>query len=171
MLASISSGLAIVLLGLLVGMSLVFHYLLKAPTRAGRALLDKVEGFKQFLTAVEGDRLQRMSVPEITPQLFEKYLPYAVALGVEQAWAEQFSRSMAAAGQTGADAGYTPRWYSGASWSALGATGFASSMGSSFSSSISSASTAPGSSSGSSSGGGGGGSSGGGGGGGGGGGW
>ena len=100
-----------------------------------------------------------------TPELFEKYLPYALALDVEQEWAEQFADVLAQAGQKGAT--YSPAWYSGSNWSTLGATGFASSLGSSFSGAISSSSTAPGSSSG----GGGGGSSGGGGGGGGGGGW
>jgi uncharacterized membrane protein len=28
--------------------------------------------------------------PEKTPELLERYLPYALALGVQQEWAEQF---------------------------------------------------------------------------------
>jgi uncharacterized membrane protein YgcG len=144
----------------------LFHYLLKAPTHAGRTLLDKIEGFKMFLAAAEKDRLNMLNPPLRTPQLFEMYLPYALALGVEQQWSEQFADVLAQASARGTT--YSPSWYSGTSWSTLGATGFASSLGSSFSSAISSSSTAPGSRSG---GGGGGGSSGGGGGGGGGGGW
>ncbi len=145
----------------------LFFHLLKAPTLAGRRLLDEIEGFKRFLAATEQGRLNTLNPADRTPQLFEKYLPYALALDVEQQWAEQFSGIIdkaAAAGETGQ---YHPVWYSGSSWGAFGAATFASSLGGSFSDSISSSSTAPGSSSGS----GGGGSSGGGGGGGGGGGW
>ena len=151
-------------------MNVIFHHLLKAPTRAGRALMDRVEGFKMFLTAVDSDRLQTIARPDKTPQLFERFLPYAFALGVEHAWAQQFSQVLAqAATDTGAggSASYSPSWYSGGSFGSFSAITFTSSFSSSFSSAISSSSTAPGSSSGS----GGGGSSGGGGGGGGGGGW
>lgn len=151
-----------------VGMHILFHYLLKAPTRAGRAVLDKIDGFKMFLGAVEGDQIRRAMAPQKTPAVFEKFLPYAIALGVEKAWAGQFSGVIGSASQTpgGSTNGYSPAWYSGPGWSDFGAAGFASSLGSSFSSAISSSSAAPGSS-----GGGGAGGSGGGGGGGGGGGW
>jgi uncharacterized membrane protein YgcG len=154
-----------VLLAALIGTNILFHYLLKAPTRAGRALLDQVEGFKRYFLAVERDPMQRLSEPEVTPELFEKYLPYAVALGVEKAWSSRFAAALAQAGKPQAD--YAPNWYVGSNFGALGPTGFASSLGSSLSSAVASASSPPGSSSG----GGGGGSSGGGGGGGGGGGW
>ena len=143
----------------------LFHYLMKAPTRAGRKLMDEIDGFKMFIAATEEDRLNVLTPVNKTPALFEKYLPYALALDLEQEWSEQFSDVLAQAGTNGAT--YSPAWYSGSSWSDLGASGFTSSLGSSFSGAISSSSTAPGSSSG----GGGGGSSGGGGGGGGGGGW
>ena len=137
-----------------------------APTRAGRAVLDRIAGFKQYLSITERERLDRMTAPEDTPQIFEKYLPYAIALGVENRWADRFQGVLAAAAAApGGQQGFL--WYSGHSdpWSNPGR--FADSVGSSLASAISSASTAPGSSSGS----GGGGSSGGGGGGGGGGGW
>jgi uncharacterized membrane protein YgcG len=153
-----------------IAINVLFHHLLKAPTLAGRALMDRVEGFKMFLTAVDADRLQTIARPDKTPQLFERFLPYAFALGVEHAWAEQFSQVLASAatvGAAGGNASYSPSWYSGAAFGSFSASAFTSSFSSSFSSAISSSSTAPGSSSGS----GGGGSSGGGGGGGGGGGW
>ena len=153
-----------------IGINVLFHHLLKAPTLAGRALMDRVEGFKMFLTAVDADRLQTIARPDKTPQLFERFLPYAFALGVEHAWAEQFSTVLAQAATadaTGSGASYSPSWYSGAAFASFSASSFTSSFSSSFSSAISSSSAAPGSSSGS----GGGGSSGGGGGGGGGGGW
>ncbi len=160
-----TSAGTIAVLALIVLVNIVFYHLLKAPTRAGRTLLDQIEGFKLFLSAVDADRLRLLNPPNKTPELFERCLPYALALGVEHAWAAQFADVLARAGQGGGS--YAPGWYSGSAWSASGMSGFASSLGSSLSGAIASSSTAPGSSSG----GGGGGSSGGGGGGGGGGGW
>jgi uncharacterized membrane protein len=147
--------------------NIVFYHLLKAPTSLGRRMLDKIEGFKMFLAATEADRLQRMHPAGRTPELYEKFLPYALALGVEQQWTEQFSDVLSRAAQPDGRAGYHPRWYSGSNWDGARIGGFAGSMGDSLSGAISSSSSAPGSSSG----GGGGGSSGGGGGGGGGGAW
>jgi uncharacterized membrane protein len=154
----------------LIASNAIFHHLLKAPTRVGRQLLDRVDGFKMFLSAVDGERMNTLSTPGRTPELFERFLPYALALDVEHAWAEQFSQVLAAtatAGTSGSTASYSPSWYTGA-FSGSSPVDFASSFGSSFSSAVSSSSSPPGSSSGV---GGGGGSSGGGGGGGGGGGW
>jgi len=154
-----------VILGLVL-VNLLFYRLLKAPTYAGRKIMDRIEGFKMFLEASEKNRLNVMNPPDKTPELFEKYLPYALALDVEQQWSEQFSEVLKNAGaETGGR--YHPIWYSGSGWDRLGVSGFSSGLGTSFSNAIASSSTAPGSSSGS----GGGGSSGGGGGGGGGGGW
>jgi uncharacterized membrane protein YgcG len=146
----------------------LFLHLMKAPTFAGRRLMDEVEGFKMFLGAVDGDRLNRAAPPEQTPAVFEKFLPYALALDVEQHWAEKFSGVLATAGTSPnhSNGVYTPSFYTGSSWNGFTGASFASSFGSSFTSAIASSATAPGSG-----GGGGSGGSGGGGGGGGGGGW
>jgi uncharacterized membrane protein YgcG len=149
---------------LMIVINFLFYHLLKAPTIFGRQIMDQIEGFKLYLEVAEEDRLNFLHEPERTPELFEKYLPYALALEVENAWSEKFAQVLSKSTQIQS---YSPVWYSGTNWSSLGAAGFASSLGTSFSSAISSSSSAPGSSSGS----GGGGSSGGGGGGGGGGGW
>ena len=150
-----------VLLGI---MNVVFFSLLRAPTVQGRELLDKIDGFRLYLTTAEEDRLNVLNPPEKTPELFERYLPYALALDCENEWNAKFAAVLAAAAAAGAAA---PLWYSGSHWDAGRTGGFTDSLGSSLASSVASASTAPGSSSGSS----GGGSSGGGGGGGGGSGW
>jgi uncharacterized membrane protein YgcG len=152
---------------ILAAVNILFYHLLKAPTLLGRRVLDRIEGFKLFLSATEKDRLQRMLPADHTPETYEKYLPYALALGVEQQWSEQFADVLSRASRPEGLTGYHPHWYSGSSWDSSRMGGFAASVGSALSSAISSASTAPGSSSG----GGGGGSSGGGGGGGGGGAW
>jgi uncharacterized membrane protein len=135
-----------------------------APTKEGRLVLDHIAGFKQYLSITERERLDRMMAPQDTPEIFEKYLPYAIALEVENRWADRFAGVLAAAAASGQQ-GFM--WYSGSSSPWDNPSRFADSVGSSLASTVSSASTAPGSSSGS----GGGGSSGGGGGGGGGGGW
>ena len=162
--ALIISVVFIASLVLLVMVNIIFFFILKAPTNLGRRLMDKVEGFRMYLSTAEEHRLEKLHPPEKTPELFEKYLPYALALEVDQQWSEKFSDVLARAAT---DSGYSPRWYHGNHWDRMHTNSFASNLGSSLSSAISSASTAPGSSSGS----GGGGSSGGGGGGGGGGGW
>jgi uncharacterized membrane protein YgcG len=145
------------------GFASISFYILKAPTREGRQVMDAIEGFRQYLGVAEEARLQALHPPEKTPQLFEKFLPHAIALDVENAWAKKFAGVLAAA----AAAGAASAWYSGQNFSS-NPVGFAERLGGDLSSTISSASTAPGSSDGGS---GGGGSSGGGGGGGGGSGW
>jgi uncharacterized membrane protein YgcG len=142
----------------------VFGRLLRAPTITGQTAMDHIRGFKMYLEVAEGEELKRIVAPppKLTPQLYEAYLPAALALEVEQRWAERFARELALQPTQ-----YQPAWYTGPGWNSASIAGFSSELGSSLSSAISSASQAPGSSSG----GGGGGSSGGGGGGGGGGGW
>lgn len=159
------SAPATLILGAAATANALFAHLLKAPTLEGRALMDRIQGFRMFLGVAEKDRMNLLNPPERTPELFEKFLPYALALDVENEWCEQFAGVLAAAAQ--APGGYHPLWYAGSHFHTDNMSGFADGLGSSLDGAISSASAAPGSSSGS----GGGGSSGGGGGGGGGGGW
>lgn len=145
----------------------VFYHLLKAPTLAGAKIRDQIDGFKMFLTTAEKDRLEVLHPPNVTPEVFEKFLPYAIALDVENQWSHKFEAEAARAGVAPDERNYSPSWYSGPSFNRLGTTGFASSLGGAVAGATAAAASAPGRSSGS----GGGGSSGGGGGGGGGGGW
>ena len=148
-----------------VAINFAFYHWLKAPTMRGRRFLDEAEGLRMYLEVAEKDELNFRHPPEKTPELFERLLPYAMALDVEQHWAEKFSAVFQSIGPDGQR--YHPGWYYGPSWNVSNVGAFTGSMGGALTSAISSSSTAPGSSSG----GGGGGSSGGGGGGGGGGGW
>jgi uncharacterized membrane protein len=95
----------------------------------------------------------------VTPSVFEKFLPYAIALDCENRWSKKFEAEAAAAGITpdGQRNYYTPGWYSGASFNELGTAGFAGAIGASMASAVASASTAPGSGGSGGSGGGGGG--------------
>ena len=165
MLAGAVSVPAVVSLAAMAFLNALFYHLLKAPTLSGRKIMDQIEGFKLFLSVAEKERLDLLNPPEKTPQLFEKYLPYALALDVENQWSEQFAAVLARAGTGGQP--YAPTWYYGSSWDNFHTSRFADSLGSTLAGAISSSSSPPGSSSGS----GGGGSSGGGGGGGGGSGW
>jgi uncharacterized membrane protein YgcG len=166
MLAKVTSPWMVGILLGIIGANFLFYSLLKRPTLAGRRLMDEIEGFKMYLRTAEGDEIRRLEAPKPTPELFERYLPYAMALDVENEWSERFSEVLERAGD-GTEHGYSPDWYQGDAFRSLSPSDLGASIGSSLASAVSSTSTAPGSSSG----GGGGGSSGGGGGGGGGGGW
>ncbi len=76
------------LAGLMTGATILgFGWLMPARTLRGARALEGVLGFQEFLTRVEADRFDRVVK---TPELFEKYLPYAMALGVEKNWARAF---------------------------------------------------------------------------------
>jgi uncharacterized membrane protein YgcG len=142
-----------------------FAVIMKRPTLRGRKLLDEMMGFSDYLEVAEKDELNLRNPPEKTPALFEALLPFALALGVEQAWSEKFAGVLAAIRNPDGSA-YSPTWYTG-HWNTANLSKTTNSLSSGLNSAVSSAVTPPGSSSG----GGGGGFSGGGGGGGGGGGW
>ena len=127
--------------------------------------MDEIEGFRMYLDTAEKDRLDRMRSPRLTPEVFETFLSYAFALGVENNWCYRFAKELP--DELAAGGEYRPAWYVGKRSGLAAISHLGSGFGSHFSAAISSASSPPGSSSGS----GGGGSSGGGGGGGGGGGW
>lgn len=142
----------------------VFSRLLAAYSPDGRKLMDKIEGFRMFLATADEKRFDMMNPPEKSLELFEKYLPFAIALGCEVEWGEKFENIINSAHLDGNATSSFSQSFSRDS------SNFSSSFASSFSGAISSASSPPSSSSGGGSSFGGG-SSGGGGGGGGGGGW
>ena len=144
---------------------ILFGFNMRRPTLRGQQLLDQMVGFKDYLEVAEKDELNLRNPPEKTPELFEAYLPFALALGVDQDWSERFAAVLAAIREPdGKD--YSPSWYRG-NWNSSNLSKTTKSLSSGLNSAINTSVTPPGSSSG----GGGGGSSGGGGGGGGGGGW
>lgn len=146
---------------------LLFYYLLPRPTERGRRLLDQIEGLKMFIETAEQRRLEKTAGPDMSVSLFEKLLPYAVALGLEKNWTKAFQSWLATAAAAGAATSYNPHWYGDHTFRADDLSDLGSSLVDSISSDMTAAMPAPVSSSGS----GGGGFSGGGGGGGGGGGW
>ncbi len=151
----------VVVWGLMLTTVVAFGVLVQAPTAQGRRLLDEIAGLEDYLAVAERDELAAIKGPGGPPPLdarrYEGLLPYAIALGVEDAWTKKFTLAVGAAAAAAATAGIV--WYRGGRFDDMGS--LASAVGSGLNTSIASASTPPGSSSGS----GGGGSSGGGGGG------
>ena len=64
----------------------LFARQMKAHTMKGAQTLVHLLGFQEFMTRVDADRLKRMP-----PDTFEKFLPFAMALGVEHNWAQAFA--------------------------------------------------------------------------------
>lgn len=122
-----------------------FGIAMPARTEAGARAREAALGFREFLERVESDRYRRMVT---SPEMFERYLPHAMAFEVEDRWARAFDDLFRE----------PPDWYSGGYYG----DGFRASTFSSRMSSLSSAAGSTMSSSPSSSGSGGGGSSGGG---------
>ena len=142
---------------------ILYQWLIKKPSLEKVETQSLIDGFKMYLGTAEEKTLQFHNPPQMTPEVFEKMLPYAMVLGVDKIWGDKFQNVLKNSAVE--NEGYQTGWYVGNSPMNFS---FAHTLNSSLSSSIASSSTQP-SSSGSGSGGGG--FSGGGGGGGGGGGW
>jgi uncharacterized membrane protein len=98
--ADFLSGMAVtVVCGILAVLILIlFGRLLTATSLKGARTKVQILGFQEFMNRVDADRLKRMP-----PDTFEKFLPYAMALGVEHRWAKAFEGII----QT------PPSWYQG----------------------------------------------------------
>lgn len=76
---------------------LFFSGIMDAPTKEARALLDGIEGLALYMRMAEGPALAALNPPEKTLAHYRELLPYAVALGLEQAWGAHFSAVLSAA--------------------------------------------------------------------------
>jgi len=142
---------------------LIYQYLIRKPAVEKLKIKSLIDGFKMYMSAAEEKQIAYFNPPDLTPEIFEKLLPYAVVLDAEDVWGDKFQNLIdkSIIGQE-----YQPTWYTGGHIGNFST--FNHTLNSSLSNSLSRSATPP-SSSGSGSGGGG--FSGGGGGGGGGGGW
>jgi uncharacterized membrane protein len=74
--------------GILSGLILlVFAQIMPARTTAGARAHEATLGFKEFLGRVEEERMKKMIT---SPEMFERFLPYAMAFGVADKWAKAF---------------------------------------------------------------------------------
>ena len=76
----------------------LFARQMTAKTLLGARTRIEVLGFEEFLNRVDADRIKRLP-----PDTFEKFLPYAMAFGVEHHWAQAFAGIVKD----------PPRWYAG----------------------------------------------------------
>ncbi|MCK7554305.1 DUF2207 domain-containing protein [Chitinophaga sedimenti] len=86
-----------------------YLWLIPAPTEIGAELKAEIEGFKEYLSVAEEHRLNILTPPEHTPELFERMLPYAIALEVENEWGRKFKDLLESID-------YMPDWYGGRSF-------------------------------------------------------
>lgn len=131
--------------------SFLLYYLTSTYTEVGFIIRDHIEGFKLYLKTAESEKLNYTSTPpERTPELYENYLPYAMALGVEKQWTQSFTPVFERLEHAGKP--YHPVWYYGHGnvhnfrTSHFSSNTFASGLGASLASSINA--SAPGSRSG-----------------------
>lgn len=98
-------NLALVI-GALIAMYVWGRKYLPQPTKEAVGILTQIEGFKMFLSTAEKDRLEKLFPGESFPKIFERFLPYAMALDIGDTWANRFANELK-------DMNYYPRWYSG----------------------------------------------------------
>jgi hypothetical protein len=102
---------AIISILMIIVLNVLFFQWMKAPTELGRRLMDKIEGFGMFLSVAERERIRLTGSPDKNIGLYEKYLPYALALDVENAWNQQFSSEIEKASAIESSGrGYRPSW-------------------------------------------------------------
>jgi uncharacterized membrane protein len=99
-----TAPLTFIIAGLATGLVIcAFGWFMPAHTEQGTRALEGVLGFEDFLVHVESDRFNRMIK---TPEMFEKFLPFAMALGVEKNWSRAFQGILT----------QPPQWYRGSSY-------------------------------------------------------
>nr|WP_255411099.1 DUF2207 domain-containing protein [Legionella sp. km772] len=134
-----SNWLIYLLTALFITTNSLFRDLMRRPTPKGMDIVSQTLGFELFLKATEETQMNFRNPPDKTPQLFERYLPFALALGLEQSWSEQFSQILS-------ESQYKPEWYSSRVPN-FSSSHFSQSLGNSFTSAVCSARVAPSSSS------------------------
>ncbi len=89
--SSLYLGLAVGLSGLVV---LAFAPLMPRKTKQGVRTLEQLLGLSEYIRRAELDRIEFHDAPEKSPELFEKLLPYAIALNLTTIWAKRFEATL-----------------------------------------------------------------------------
>lgn len=103
-------------LPLFISLVLFFVYLnlIERPSEKKLEIQSLIEGFKMYLMATEEKLSEQSNPPEITLEIFEKYLPYAIVLGVDRIWGENFRQNLRRSYSTQF---YDNIWYIGGNFS------------------------------------------------------
>jgi len=72
----------------------IYTYLIRRPSEEKLDLRARIDGFKKYLSAAEERQIQMFNPPKLTPEVFEKLLPYAMAFKVDQIWGKKFQKLM-----------------------------------------------------------------------------
>lgn len=88
--------------------SVIMYFLIKKPLSEKIQIQSDIEGFRMYLSAAEYKQIQFHNPPEITPEIFEKNLPYAMVFGVEKIWGRKFNQIFHESKLM-----YNPTWYVG----------------------------------------------------------
>lgn len=85
---SFTDSPAVTVVGIILALIIIwiFGRNMSAKSILGGRTYVHIVGFQEFMNRVDADRLKRMP-----PDTFEKFLPYAMALGVERHWAQAFA--------------------------------------------------------------------------------
>jgi len=85
--ASLVLGISVALCGLVV---LAFSPFMPRKTRKGVGALEEILGLSEYIRLAEVERMEFHNAPEKSPEVFERLLPYAIALNLTTIWTEQF---------------------------------------------------------------------------------
>ena len=120
---------------LIFGIALLFVYreYIKKPSIEKLTIQSLIDGFKMYMSAAENETLKFHNPPQMTPELFEKFLPYAIVMGVDDIWGDKFQKTMINSSEQ-----YQTNWYVGRNFQF---NNFSGSFGSAFTNSITTAST------------------------------
>lgn len=72
----------------------IYIYLIRRPSEEKLDLRARIDGFKRYLSAAEERQLQMFNPPQMTPEVFEKLLPFAMAFKVDKIWGNKFQTLM-----------------------------------------------------------------------------
>lgn len=103
MMGFVESGFPFIVGGVLAGsMIYFFGRIMPRKTAKGKLAWEHLKGYEEFISRVERDVIERLFSPEEIPKVFEEALPYAIAFGEAEVWANAFEGLFKE----------PPRWYS-----------------------------------------------------------
>jgi len=96
--------LPFLLSGLVTASSLfIFGQFMPRKTPKGTEMLEYLKGYEEFISRVEKSVIEKLFPPEKIPEIFEITIPFAIAFGEAERWAEAFEGVFTE----------PPRWYEG----------------------------------------------------------
>jgi uncharacterized membrane protein YgcG len=84
-------GLPVILPVLMLPVVIRAYAFARSYTPEGDKVMDQLAGFRQYLALAEGPRLEALATEDEKLQVYERHLPYAIALGVGSKWAAAFA--------------------------------------------------------------------------------